>query len=190
MIEIGIAPMLYYIIGFRKKKYYFMIPFHIFNLVSRLLPARCHRIRASLLRKCGCVIGKNVRINAAVRIYSPYVEIGHDTWIGPEVVFLTGIQGKVTIGERCDIGPGVCFITGSHHIGSPLRRAGDGYCKPIFVENGCWIGAKSTILGGAIIDGSSIVAAGAVVLPGKYPKHAVLAGVPAKTIKTLPLDNT
>lgn len=160
-----------------------LIPFHIFNVISMLLPARCHKTRACLLRKCGCTVGNNVGLNAAVRIYSPYVEIGHDTWIGSEVVFSTGPQGKVIIGKCCDIGPGVFFVTGSHVIGSPVRRAGDGFCKPILVGNGCWIGTRATILGGATIDDSSVVAAGAVVLPGEYPKHVILAGIPANIIK-------
>ena len=79
------------------------LPFHLFNLGSALLPARSHGLRAWLLRRCGAEIGKRVALNGAVRVYSPYLHIGSDTWIGQETVFLTSPAGKVTILSRCDI---------------------------------------------------------------------------------------
>jgi acetyltransferase-like isoleucine patch superfamily enzyme len=46
-----------------------------------------------------------------------------------------------------------------------------------------WIGQGAKVLKGCVIGDDSIVAAGAVVLKGKYPVHSILAGIPAKVIK-------
>ncbi len=48
-----------------------------------------------------------------------------------------------------------------------------------------WMGANSTILKGAQIESGCIIAANSVVVAGHYPKNSVLAGSPAKVIKTI-----
>lgn len=163
------------------------LPFHLFNVISAVLPARCHVVRAWLLKGCGVAVGRNVCVGAAIRIYGRNLQIGDDTWLSSETAICTGADAPVTIGSRCDIGPSVWFITGSHSVGGPARRAGSGYSKPIVVGSGCWIGGRATILGGASIGEGSVVAAGAVVVPGVYPANVLLAGVPATVKKTLPL---
>ena len=56
---------------------------------------------------------------------------------------------------------------------------------PIVIGNDVWIGANVTILKGARIGAGSVVATGAVVPAGDYPPRSLIAGVPAKAIKTL-----
>mgnify|MGYP000006525574 FL=1 len=54
------------------------------------------------------------------------------------------------------------------------------------VEDHCLIGMHSTVLDGAVIGHGSIVAAGAVVTKGTIvPPNSLVAGIPAKVIKTL-----
>ena len=54
------------------------------------------------------------------------------------------------------------------------------------VEDHCLIGMHATVLDGAVIGTGSIVAAGAVVTKGTIvPPHSLVAGIPAKVIKTL-----
>ena len=54
------------------------------------------------------------------------------------------------------------------------------------VEDHCLIGMHSTVLDGAVIGHGSIVAAGAVVTKGTIvPPYSLVAGIPAKVIKTL-----
>ncbi len=60
------------------------------------------------------------------------------------------------------------------------------------VEGHCLIGMGAVVLNGAVIGKGSIVAAGAVVREGLVvPPYSLVAGVPAKVVKTLPekLDN-
>lgn len=111
--------------------------------------------------------------------------IGEGTWLSPGAVFHTHQEADIQIGARCDFGPGVEFVTGSHEIGTAERRAGVGTARTIVVGNGCWIGAKSLILGGVTIGDGAIIAAGAVVTRD-VPAHTLVAGVPAVIKRQLP----
>jgi maltose O-acetyltransferase len=111
--------------------------------------------------------------------------IGHGTWLSPGVVLHTHLDAPITIGNCCDIGTGVEVITGSHLIGDSSRRAGLGTAKPVTIEDGCWIGAGSRLLGGVTVGLGSIVAAGAVVTRDVAP-NSLVAGVPAVFKKLLP----
>jgi maltose O-acetyltransferase len=53
------------------------------------------------------------------------------------------------------------------------------------VGNGCWVGAKSVILGGVTIGDGAIIAAGAVVTRD-VPAHTLVAGVPAVVKRQMP----
>lgn len=56
---------------------------------------------------------------------------------------------------------------------------------PIRIGSDVWLGANVTILKGVTIGDGCTVAAGAVVVSGCYPARCVLAGNPAKVVKTL-----
>ena len=51
-------------------------------------------------------------------------------------------------------------------------------------KNGCWIGARATLLGNIVLKDSSVVAACALV-NHDVPQNAVVGGVPAKIIRRL-----
>ncbi len=55
----------------------------------------------------------------------------------------------------------------------------------ILIGNNVWIGANTSILKGANIGDNCVIAAHSVVLKGSYPANSVLAGVPAKVVKSL-----
>ncbi|MDZ7891010.1 MAG: DapH/DapD/GlmU-related protein [Rhodoferax sp.] len=69
-------------------------------------------------------------------------------------------------------------------MGTSERRAGNGTAKSITIGNGCWIGAKSIILGGVSVGPGSVVAAGSIVTRD-VPANVLVAGVPAKIKKSL-----
>lgn len=55
----------------------------------------------------------------------------------------------------------------------------------IEIGDNVWVGANVSILKGAKIGNNCIVATGSVVLSGNYPDNSILAGNPAKVVKTL-----
>jgi maltose O-acetyltransferase len=131
------------------------------------------------LKLCHIEAGENVSMCGRGWIFGRgQLRIGNDTWLSPGVIFHTHLDAPIIIGSNCDIGPSVEFITGGHIIGTASRRAGTGTAKPIVINDGCWIGAGSRILGGVNIGTGSVVAAGSVVTHD-VPANALVAGVPA-----------
>lgn len=154
----------------------------IYNLIVRNLPeTRCFSFKAALLRWCGVKVGKNVRIGSSVRFSGVgHVELGDDVWIGAAAYIQANAGAVVTIGDCCDVGPHVMLVTGSHEVdveGSHI--AGRGVSKSIIIGDGCWLGARSTILCGVHIPEKSVVAAGAVVVRSVDTPRSLIAGVPA-----------
>jgi acetyltransferase-like isoleucine patch superfamily enzyme len=63
-----------------------------------------------------------------------------------------------------------------------IRDQGVAY-QTVIIEDDCWIAANSIILAGVTIGKGSVVAAGSVVTENVAP-YSVVAGVPAKFIKS------
>jgi len=97
------------------------------------------------------------------------------------------IRANTTIGDRVNVGAFARFITDTHEIAGPHRRAGQHSFPPITVGDGVFIGAGVTILGGVTIGDGAVVAAGSVV-NRDVPPHTLVAGVPARPVKQLPLE--
>ena len=155
---------------------------------SFLPPTRIWAVKRFLLMWAGAEVARNVRIVSSVRIMiGGRLKVGEDTWLGHEVLMVGG-EADVLIGSRVDIAPRVSFITGSHHLDwSGDRAAGKGFSKPIVVEDGAWIGANATVLGGVSIGRCAVVAAGALV-NSDVPPYTLVAGVPARIIRTADLQ--
>ncbi len=146
---------------------------------------RCFGLKRWLMRAAGLEIAPGVRMFSDVRFLLPQVSIGADTWIGPACFFVPAPQAPIRVGARCDIAPQCTLITGTHDIGPPHRRAGEGKILPITIGDGTWVGARSLILGGVTIGTGCVIAAGAVVTQD-IPDNTLAGGVPAKPIR--PLD--
>jgi acetyltransferase-like isoleucine patch superfamily enzyme len=134
-----------------------------------------------LLHWAGATIGKNVRINSsAVFSGNGDLSIGEDVWIGACSVIMPVAPARVAIGSHVDIGPGVMILTGSHEIDPDgLHIGGPGKAVSVTVEDGCWLGARATILPGATLAEKTLVAAGAVVTNSVGEPCSLVAGVPA-----------
>ena len=157
----------------------------LIRLLCFLPVSRLFSVRRLLLNLCGFRIGSQTRACGGGSFYGRgELVIGEATWLSPRVIFYTHPDAQIKIGSRCDIGHGVEFIPGSHLIGTSSRRAGKGTAKPIEIGDGCWIGAKSVILGGVRIGVGSFVAAGSVVTRN-VPDNVMVAGVPARIKRDL-----
>lgn len=140
-------------------------------------------LKCFLLRTAGIKIGKNTKIVGPFKIGKVAdVEVGRNCWIGTG--FTVHGNGTVRIGNNCDIAPEVSILTGSHELGTKERRAGEGVSYTIEIGNGCWIGARATIMGDTKVGDSSVVAACALVNK-EVAVNTMVGGVPAKLIKAL-----
>lgn len=156
------------------------------NFILQLLPtSRFFLLRRWLLRRAGIDLGADVCFCGRGWIYgSGQLIIGASSWLSPACVFYTHKHAVIQIGERCDIGPGVEFIPGGHLLGPSKRRAGVGTADSITIGDGCWVGARTVILGGVNIGAGCVVAAGSVVICD-IPDNTLVAGVPAKIKREL-----
>jgi maltose O-acetyltransferase len=159
---------------------------HLLNLFLGLLPvSRLFGLRRSLWSIAGVEIGRDAKMCGHTWVYGRgRLVIGDRTWIGPGGTFYTHRESAIRIGSDCDIAPQVIFVTGSHAMGDGLRRAGEGQSAPIIIEDGCWLGARVTVLGGVTVGSGAIVAAGAVVTRD-VPPNTLVGGVPARFIRAL-----
>jgi len=153
---------------------------YIINLMLSVLPpTRCFGIKRSIVKWGGYIVGDGVCINGFTQLFGKgEISIGSNTWVGLKNSFYCTEKAVIKIGKNCDIGPDVAFVTGSHEIGGPNRRAGMGIGGDIMIEDGCWIGARVTILGNVTISKGSIIAAGSVVRESALG-NSLYAGVPA-----------
>jgi maltose O-acetyltransferase len=152
------------------------------------LPRLCFcRLRTAIYRLAGIRIGPRTLVFGRLTITGPgrvhkRLHIGADCIINAPL-FLD-LSAEIRIGDRVSIGHHCVFVTAHHEIGPPDFRAGVNIGRPIIVEDGSWIAARSTILPGVTIGKSSIVASGALVAEN-VPNNTLVGGVPARLIKKL-----
>lgn len=108
------------------------------------------------------------------------IKVGKSVFINHACTFMD--RGGITIEDDTKIGPKVNLITSNHPLDSAHRK--EVMSNPIWIKRNVWIGAAATILPGVTIGENSVVAAAAVVTQD-VPPNTVVAGVPAKVIRTL-----
>ncbi|MFJ2295566.1 acyltransferase [Streptomyces sp. NPDC087894] len=143
----------------------------------------------------------------------PWIELGDHCIIGEQVTLTAGLMPDLDLGSETvlTLGNGVVLGRGSHVIADTTVSIGsDTYCgpyvyitstnhsyddthepvgkqwprmEPVEIGPGCWIGTGAVILPGARLGRNVVVAAGAVVR-GEVPDHAVVAGAPAKVVRS------
>jgi acetyltransferase-like isoleucine patch superfamily enzyme len=144
-------------------------------------------------------LGKDVKIYAFVNLYG--CEIGDETKIGTFVEIQKGAHiGKrvkvsshtficegVTIEDEVFVGHGVMFINDKYPRsttgGGTLQTEEDWVCTPTVIKKCASIGSNATILCGVTIGEGAMVGAGSVVTHD-VPAGAVVAGVPARPVRT------
>lgn len=90
--------------------------------------------------------------------------------------------GGIKIGKGTAIGPNVGIITENHDLYDPELR---GKKAKVVIGENCWIGMNALILPGVELGPHTVVGGGSVVT-GSFPEGwCVIAGNPAKVIKTL-----
>ena len=109
-----------------------------------------------------------------------FVRLGKNVFINHGCILLD--MGGITIGDDCMLAPRVTISSETHPV-DPARRH-ELLVKPVELKNNVWLGTGSSVMPGCTIGVNSVVAAGAVVT-SNVPDNVVVAGVPAKIIRSM-----
>lgn len=98
---------------------------------------------------------------------------------------IAALEGKaICFGDECLFSTDVIFRNSDSHA---IYDSGTGTrinpAESILVGNRVWFGNKTTVLKGAKIGDNSVVATGAIVTHN-VPSNSIVAGVPAKVVKS------
>jgi len=127
---------------------------------ARIEPGAIIRDRVEIGDRAVIMMGAVINIGAV---------IGSDTMIDMGAV----LGGRATVGSRCHVGAGAVLAG----VVEPASAT------PVIVEDDVLIGANAVVIEGVHIGKNAVVAAGSVVI-SDVPDNAVVAGVPARVIKT------
>jgi UDP-2-acetamido-3-amino-2,3-dideoxy-glucuronate N-acetyltransferase len=131
----------------------------------------------------GCVIGDETKIG-------PFVEIQKNAVVGArcKISSHTFICEGVTIEDQVFVGHGVTFINDIYPRATTpsgeLQTESDWAVAPTRVRKGASIGSGATILANVEVGEGAMVGAGSVVTRD-VPPRAVVAGNPARVLRTL-----
>jgi acetyltransferase-like isoleucine patch superfamily enzyme len=121
-----------------------------------------------------------------------YSEHGLNIRVGKRVFINQGCMlmdiGGIDIGDDVMLGPAVRLITSGHPLDPGLRRR-QIVAAPIGIDSNAWLGAGATVLHGVTVGRDSVVAAGAVVTRD-VPPATLVAGVPARVVRSVAAAGT
>lgn len=96
-------------------------------------------------------------------------------------------SGKVIVEDYAFFGHNVSILTGTHdyHRFDRARQiAVPCSGQDIIIGRGSWVGSGAIVLGPSVIGEHAVVAAGSVV-DADVPAYAIVAGMPARVVKTI-----
>jgi acetyltransferase-like isoleucine patch superfamily enzyme len=92
---------------------------------------------------------------------------------------------SIVVGDDCLIGDLVAIFDTDHHRMEPSRPT---RFAPVRLGANVWVGRSAIILPGVTIGDHAVIAAGSIVT-GDVPARTLMAGVPARPIRTLDIPD-
>jgi maltose O-acetyltransferase len=147
------------------------------------------QLRAPWLRLLGARIGRRSVLHD-VRFFNLYrrglagLDIGEECFVGDECLLDLAegvrLERQVTLAER------VLILTHTNvgYHDHPLQAGFPAMAAPVVIERGSFLGANVTVLPGIRVGEQSFVAAGSVVT-ADVPPRTLVAGVPARPVRTI-----
>ncbi|GEN51689.1 sugar O-acetyltransferase [Alkalibacterium pelagium] len=138
--------------------------------------------RGKWIKEIFQTIEGRIKVEPGLRVdYGYNIHVGDHFYANFHCILLDA--GEIRIGKNALLGPGVSLVTPDHPMDSSQRFEGLEYAKPIVIGDNCWLGAGATVIGGVTLGNNVVVGAGAVVTRS-FGDNVVLAGVPARVIRT------
>jgi acetyltransferase-like isoleucine patch superfamily enzyme len=142
---------------------------------------------------CVLALGTNWKISARTSFIGarnapskPRIEIGDGTYLGSRVVLRAGLG--IRLGKHVTVAANVILCSDPGHPLDPVARRTQAApredLRHMVVGDDVWIAEGATLLGGITVGDGAIIGAHAVVTKD-VPARTVVAGNPAKVVKTL-----
>ena len=136
------------------------------------------------------LIGPHVTMSAGLygeELHAPNgwaLRFGDNCSIGRNSFFVSRVG--IDVGDDVTMAPNVYVTDHNHRYDDPTLPIKQQWMTeaPVTIGSGCWLGAGAVILPGAQLGRNVVVAAGSVVRAGVVPDHSVVAGVPAKVVRS------
>ncbi|HWG33002.1 MAG TPA: acyltransferase [Gemmatimonadaceae bacterium] len=113
-------------------------------------------------------------------------QLGQEVYIADELIIVEELaqRDNLIIGDRVSFGPRVTIVTSSHPNRSLIRPVAPVASGRVVIDADAWIGAGAIILPGVHVGRGAVIGAGSVVA-SDVPPLTVVAGQPAKVLRTL-----
>lgn len=171
------------------------MPNSLDNLSIRLTKKLARGLERARQRRFIAGLPQRVQLGADVTVIRGtelgVVKIGTGTWIGNTGCTFKGLPG-IEIGNYCDFGRGVHVVASNHAVSrantqnAVQRRCGAPELVetrgPVTIGHNVWLGDNAVVLSGVTVGNGAVIGAGAVVTRDVDP-FAIVAGIPARTIR-------
>lgn len=157
---------------------------------NRLTIGRNTRIWGASIKLRGenlhCVIGEECRLREVRYVVEDRGSrlIVKDGSSGTGCTILAGEGGRVEVGRDCMMSVAADVRnTDGHSILDEITGERINPPADVILDDHVWVGLKVQVLKGVHVGGHSILAAGSVVIRD-VPPHTIVAGVPARTVRS------
>lgn len=161
------------------------LPLHFVLLLTNWLPDNTPflALRGWLAHFFLGSCGKNLRLGRNISVYNPsMIHFGDDIYIAYGCIFI-GVE-VIRVEDEVIFGPYCIIVSGNHTKKNGSFRYGQAIDSPIRVGKGSWIGAHVTIIAGVDLGPGCLIAANSSVLTEAIPPNTMIAGNPAKTVRS------
>lgn len=145
--------------------------------------AESAELRSQLLKETFGRTGKKIYMEPVINFdYGYNIFVGENFYANFNCTFLD--VSTIEIGDNCMFAPNVQLYTATHPLHPVKRNSGLEYAKPIKIGNNVWLGGGVIVTPGVTPGDNVVVGAGSVVTKS-FPDNVVIAGNPARIIKTV-----
>ncbi|HAP9946518.1 TPA: chorismate mutase [Enterococcus faecium] len=145
--------------------------------------AESAELRSQLLKETFGRTGKKIYMEPVINFdYGYNIFVGENFYANFNCTFLD--VSTIEIGDNCMFAPNVQLYTATHPLHPVKRNSGLEYAKPIKIGDNVWLGGGVIVTPGVTLGNNVVVGAGSVVTKS-FPDNVVIAGNPARIIKTV-----
>lgn len=145
--------------------------------------AESAELRSQLLKETFGRTGKKIYMEPVINFdYGYNIFVGENFYANFNCTFLD--VSTIEIGDNCMFAPDVQLYTATHPLHPVKRNSGLEYAKPIKIGDNVWLGGGVIVTPGVTLGNNVVVGAGSVVTKS-FPDNVVIAGNPARIIKTV-----